>query len=97
MTTASPRDVTQLLQAWSRGEEPALETLIPLICALSAIDTRKARVVELRFFGGLSVEEKAEALKVSPQTVLRDWKLVKVWLLREMRRGEPEQKEAGEP
>ena len=44
--------------------------------------------MELRFFGGLSVEETAEALGVSPQTVLRDWKLAKVWLLREMRRGE---------
>jgi RNA polymerase sigma factor (TIGR02999 family) len=189
MATASPRDVTQLLQAWSRGEEQALQTLIPLIYrelrqrarrymgreraghtlqtsalinevylrlvdaapvawesrshffaiaarmmrrilvdhartrrslkrggearpvsldeellvspspsrdlvsledalnALAALDSRKERVVELRFFGGLSVEETAEVLKVSPQTVLRDWKLAKVWLLREMKRG----------
>jgi RNA polymerase sigma-70 factor (ECF subfamily) len=55
--------------------------------ALATLDPRKVRVVELRFFGGLSVEETAEILKVSPQTVLRDWKLAKVWLLREMRRG----------
>ncbi len=41
----------------------------------------------MRYFGGLSVEETAEVLKVSPQTVLRDWKLAKVWLLREMKRG----------
>jgi RNA polymerase sigma-70 factor (ECF subfamily) len=189
MATASPRDVTQLLQAWSRGEEKALEALIPLIYrelrqrahrymgreraghtlqtsalineaylrlvgaapvawesrshffaiaarmmrrilvdhartrrslkrggngrpvsldeellvspspdrdlvslddalnALAALDARKVRVVELRFFGGLSVEETAEVLKVSPQTVLRDWKLARVWLLREMKRG----------
>jgi RNA polymerase sigma-70 factor (ECF subfamily) len=189
MATASPRDVTQLLQAWSRGEEQALEALIPLIYrelrqrahrymgrerpghtlqttalineaylrlvgsasvawesrshffaiaarmmrrilvdhartrrslkrggdgrpvsldegllvspspdrdlvslddalnALAALDARKERVVELRFFGGLSVEETAEVLRVSPQTVLRDWKLAKVWLLREMKRG----------
>jgi RNA polymerase sigma factor (TIGR02999 family) len=189
MTTASPRDVTQLLLAWSRGEEEALHALIPLIyrelrqrarrymgrerpghtlqttalineaylrlvssnpvawesrshffavaacmmrrilvdhaCtrrslkrggegrpvsldeellvsaspardlvtlddaleALSALDARKGRVVELRFFGGLSVEETAGVLKVSSQTVLRDWKLAKVWLLREMKRG----------
>ena len=40
--------------------------------------------MELRFFGGLSVEETAEALKVSPETVKRDWKLAKVWLLREL-------------
>jgi len=52
--------------------------------ALAAADPRKGRVVELKFFGGLSVEEIAEVLKVSPQTVLRDWKLSKVWLLREL-------------
>jgi len=54
--------------------------------ALAAIDPRKSQVVELRFFGGLSAEETAEVLKVSPDTVLRDWKLSKVWLLREMKK-----------
>jgi RNA polymerase sigma-70 factor, ECF subfamily len=49
--------------------------------ALAAIDKRKSRVVELRFFGGLSVEETAEASQVSADTVMRDWKLAKVWLL----------------
>jgi RNA polymerase sigma-70 factor, ECF subfamily len=48
------------------------------------MDPRKARVVELRFFGGLSVEEVAEVLKISPQSVLRDWKLAKAWLMREL-------------
>jgi DNA-directed RNA polymerase specialized sigma24 family protein len=48
------------------------------------MDPRKARVVELRFFGGLSVEETAEVLKISPQSVMRDWKLAKAWLGREM-------------
>lgn len=52
--------------------------------ALAQVDARKARVVELRFFGGLSVEESAEALDVSPETVMRDWKLAKMWLLREL-------------
>ena len=52
--------------------------------ALAAIDPRKSQVVELRFFGGLSVEETAEVLKVSPETVKRDWGLARVWLLREM-------------
>ena len=52
--------------------------------ALAKIDPRKGQVVELRFFGGLSVEETAQFLKVSPQTVLRDWRLAKSWLLREM-------------
>lgn len=53
--------------------------------ALAETDERKSRVVELRFFGGLSVEETAEILKVSPQTVLRDWRLAKAWLQREMK------------
>ena len=189
MDAASPPDVTQLLQAWSRGEESALDKLVPLVyrdlhlrarrCmagehvehslqttaliheaylklvgpspvawesrghffavaarvmrrvlvdhararrslkrggegrhveldeellvaggpdrdlvslddalkALAVFDERKARVVEMRYFGGLSVEETAEVLEVSPQTVLRDWKLSKAWLLREMKRG----------
>lgn len=55
--------------------------------ALSAADARKGRVVELRFFGGLSAEETAEVLEVSPQTVQRDWRLSKVWLLQRMSRG----------
>jgi len=53
--------------------------------ALAAFDERKSRVVELRFFGGLSVEETATVLKVSPETVMRDWRLAKAWLQREMR------------
>jgi RNA polymerase sigma-70 factor, ECF subfamily len=51
---------------------------------LATVDERKSRVVEMRFFGGLSVEETAEVLKVSPETVMRDWRLAKAWLLREM-------------
>ena len=51
---------------------------------LAAVDERKSRVVELRYFGGLSVEETSEVLKVSPETVMRDWKLAKAWLLREL-------------
>ena len=53
--------------------------------ALAKFDERKSRVIELRFFGGLSVEETATVLKVSPDTVMRDWRLAKVWLRREMR------------
>lgn len=52
---------------------------------LEQMDGRKAKVIELRFFGGLSVEETAEVLKVSPQTVMRDWRLARVWLARELR------------
>ena len=51
---------------------------------LSAVDGRKCQVVELRFFGGLSVEETARVLKISEETVLRDWKLAKMWLLKEL-------------
>jgi RNA polymerase sigma-70 factor, ECF subfamily len=51
---------------------------------LAKIDPRKARVIELRFFGGLSVEETAQVLNLSPQSILRDWKLGKAWLQREM-------------
>jgi RNA polymerase sigma factor (sigma-70 family) len=57
--------------------------------ALAAFDARKGRVVELRFFGGLSVEETASALNVSPETVMRDWRLAKAWLQREMRTDRP--------
>jgi RNA polymerase sigma factor (TIGR02999 family) len=52
--------------------------------ALALVDPRKCRVVELRFFSGLNVEETAEVLKVSKETVARDWRLAKAWLLREL-------------
>jgi RNA polymerase sigma factor (TIGR02999 family) len=54
---------------------------------LAQVDERKSKVVELRFFGGLDVKETAEVMKVSPDTVMRDWKMAKVWLLRELRGG----------
>jgi RNA polymerase sigma factor (TIGR02999 family) len=54
---------------------------------LAQVDERKSKVVELRFFGGLGVKETAEVMKVSADTVMRDWKVAKVWLLRELRGG----------
>jgi RNA polymerase sigma factor (TIGR02999 family) len=69
-------------------EEPGRD-LVALDDALEALaehDERKSRVIEMRFFGGLTVEETAEALHVSPETVKRDWKLAKAWLLRELRK-----------
>ena len=65
-------------------EQLDLTVLDDALKALGALDPRKSRVVELRFFGGLSMEEVAEVLQVSPETVKRDWKLAKAWLLREM-------------
>lgn len=58
------------------------------LSALAEVDQRKGQVVEMRFFGGLSVKEVAEVLKVSEETVMRDWRLAKVWLLRELGRDE---------
>ena len=57
------------------------------LSTLAALDTRQARVVELRFFGGLTVEETAEATDVSPATVKRDWTLARAWLRRELGAG----------
>ena len=57
------------------------------LAAFATVDPRRAQVVELRFFGGLSVDETAAALKVSPDTVMRDWKVAKVWLARELEKG----------
>jgi RNA polymerase sigma factor (TIGR02999 family) len=61
------------------------------LSTLASFDPRMAQVVELRFFGGLTVQETADLLKVSPETVMRDWKTAKVWLLRELLRNEPSQ------
>jgi RNA polymerase sigma factor (TIGR02999 family) len=58
------------------------------LTALAAIDQRKSQVVEMRFFGGLTLEETAEALSVSRDTVMRDWRMAKLWLLRELRGGQ---------
>jgi RNA polymerase sigma factor (TIGR02999 family) len=71
-----------LIMSPPRGRDVIL--LDDALNALAATDARKSRVVELRFFGGLSAEETAEVLKVSPDTVLRDWRLAKAWLAREM-------------
>jgi RNA polymerase sigma factor (TIGR02999 family) len=65
-----------------RGDFVALDEALE---ALAVFDERKSRVIELRFFGGLSIEETASVLKVSPETVKRDWRLAKAWLQREMR------------
>jgi RNA polymerase sigma factor (TIGR02999 family) len=82
---SEPIDLDQLhVPAQDRATE--LCALDDALNALATIDARRAQVVELRFFGGLTVDETAEVLNLSPQTVMRDWKLARAWLARELRR-----------
>jgi len=74
--------------AFALDKEADLVALDEALVELSDMDRRKGQVVELRFFGGLSVKEVAEVLKVSEETVMRDWRLAKVWLLRQLGREE---------
>ena len=77
-----------LEEAPSLGCEPDanLVALDDALQGLAAVDERKSKIVELRFFGGLNVEETAEVLGVSTDTVLREWRLARAWLLRELRK-----------
>jgi len=70
----------------SPQRDGSLLALDDALAALEKFDPRKARVVELRFFGGLTAEETAEVLKISPESVRRDWRLAKPWLAREVAR-----------
>ena len=76
-----PLDEALVVPGQPRGDLIAIDDALE---ALAKLDARKARVVELRFFGGLSVDESAAVLKVSPDTVMRDWQIAKMWLLREL-------------
>jgi RNA polymerase sigma-70 factor (ECF subfamily) len=75
--------------AVSASSDPDVVALDEALRALEKVDARKARVVEMRFFGGLSEKEIAAALDVSPETVRRDWRLAKSWLLRWLSEGMP--------
>jgi RNA polymerase sigma factor (TIGR02999 family) len=77
-------------EAVTAAPEPTRDVIAidAALAALESVDPRKARVVELRFFGGLSVEETAAVLNISPPTVMRDWRIAKAWLLREIERSE---------
>lgn len=70
----------------SSGRSDELIAIDDALASLAKLDSRKAKVIELRFFGGLSVEETAEVLDTSPQTVMRDWRLARSWLMRELSR-----------
>lgn len=72
--------------AVSQKQDAEIVAIDEALFALAAVDARKSQVVELRFFGGLSVEETAEVLKVSPETVKRDWRFAKAWLYRVLSR-----------
>jgi len=80
---ASAVDLDQIATADSSAS--SLCALDDALESLTRIDPRRAKVIELRFFGGLSVEETAGILHVSPQTVMRDWRLARAWLTRELR------------
>ena len=69
----------------SKSRDVDVEALDDALTALSKVDPRKSRVVELRFFGGLSLAETAEILEISEETVTRDWRIAKTWLFREIK------------
>jgi len=75
--------------ALNEGRAAELVALDDALSNLAALDPRKSQVIELRFFGGLSIEEVAEVMKLSPATVIREWRAAKAWLRREMDRGTP--------
>jgi RNA polymerase sigma factor (TIGR02999 family) len=75
----------------SSGNRNDLAALDDALKLLETIDPRKVRVVEMRFFAGLSVEETAEAIQVSPETVMRDWKFAKAWLQRELKKAQDDE------
>jgi RNA polymerase sigma-70 factor, ECF subfamily len=77
-------DEAAIIKESQDSEVIALEEALT---ALSIIDSRKAKLVEMKFYGGMTSEETAAVLRVSPDTVQRDWKLARVWLLRELDRG----------
>jgi len=80
---SSPLDLDQMPTAQS-DTGLMLCALDAALESLAQLDPRRAKVIELRFFGGLSVEETADLLQVSPQTVMRDWRLARIWLAREL-------------
>ena len=78
-----------LVVSQERGED--LIALDAALTELCVIDERKSKIVELRFFGGLSIEEAAEALAISAPTVQREWRLAKAWLYRQLRSDQQEE------
>jgi RNA polymerase sigma factor (TIGR02999 family) len=98
-STEIPLDDSILDKAPAVSSEPpmAIVALDEALQALTKIDARKGQVVELRFFGGLTADETAAVLNVSAETVLRDWKLAKAWMFRELKSSRAGETVAGEP
>ena len=90
-SAAAARMIVSLAPDLALSFEPGrdLVALDDALEALAKVDELKSRVIEMRFFAGLSVAETAEALHVSAETVMRDWKLAKAWLLRQFRGADP--------
>jgi RNA polymerase sigma factor (TIGR02999 family) len=84
--------VVPLEEAWIVSREPDTDVVAvnEALDALAKIDARKAKVVELRFFGGLSVQEAAAVLEISAESVMRDWRLARAWLARELDKEKPD-------
>lgn len=82
---AAKVSITDALEELSDDRGLDMMRLDDALKALADKDPRMSRVVELRFFGGLSVEESAAVLDISPETVMRDWKVARAWLMREMK------------
>jgi RNA polymerase sigma factor (TIGR02999 family) len=86
---SSAVDLDQIPSTDSGAASASLCALDDALESLARLDPRRAKVIELRFFAGLSVEETAEVLEVSPQTVMRDWRLARAWVARELRADQP--------
>jgi RNA polymerase sigma-70 factor (ECF subfamily) len=82
---STPQEITQLLIDWRNGDQAALDKLMPLV--YGDLDPRKSRIVELRYFGGTSVEEMGKVPDVSATTIKQEWRKARGWLYRELRRG----------
>ena len=79
-------DTNVVLVANGRHKDASDKCVVECVERLQAINERQARIVECRFYGGMSVEETADALNVSPATVKRDWAMARAWLSREMKK-----------
>src|SRR5437868_2272191 len=89
MALVPASDVTQLPAQRAGGGDVALLGLNDALDLLTEMDERQSRIVELRFFTGLSIEETAEVMQLSPATIKREWQTARAWLFREMTRNSP--------